>query len=123
LKLSYPTHPDRGGLAVITPPAEIDHTNAKPLQDEMKAALERGIITVVIDMSKTTFCDSAALATLCEAHQRASAMNANLRLVISQPGIRRIFEITGLDEVMPIYASLDAAESNIADERHGPAPL
>ena len=110
--LRYSAHPDGNGIAVITPPAEIDLTNAKPLQDELNAALDRGITTVVIDMSKTTFCDSAALATLREARDRASAMNASLRLVISEPGLRKIFEMAGMDDTGPVYATLDAAQSD-----------
>lgn len=112
-----------GGTAIIMPSAEIDLTNAEPLQHELNAALDRGITTLVVDMSKTTFCDSAGAATLFRAHKRAAAMKADLRLVIGEPTVRRIFEITGMDEIMQIYASLDAAKNLVADAVPDPPGL
>jgi anti-sigma B factor antagonist len=111
-----------GGRAVITPPAEIDLTNAVELQDELDAALDRGFTTLVVDMSATTFCDSAGAAALIRARTRASNMNADLRLVIVGGSfVRRVFELNGADQILPIYTSLDAAQGNIGDDVIDPA--
>ena len=114
--LSYSSHTD-GGRAVIAPPQEIDLNNAAELEDEATAALDRGIRSLVVDMSKTTFCDSAGAAALVRAQTRASAMTADLRLVMGTGSfVRRVFEINGVDQILPIYASLDAAQSNIGED-------
>jgi anti-sigma B factor antagonist len=114
--LSYSAQPD-GGKAVITPPDEIDLNNAVQLQAELDAALDRGIATLVVDLSGTTFCDSAGSAALVRTQIRASNMNADMRLVIvGESFLRRVFEINGVDQILRIYASLDAAQSNIADD-------
>jgi anti-sigma B factor antagonist len=118
--LSYSAQPD-GGKAVITPPDEIDLNNAVQLQAELDEALDHGITTLVVDMSATTFCDSAGSAALVRAQARASNMNADLRLVIvGESFLRRVFEINGVDQILQIYASLDAAQGNIAGEVTGP---
>jgi anti-sigma B factor antagonist len=106
-----------GARAVITPPAEIDLTNAIELQEELDAALDRGFTTLVVDMSATTFCDSAGAAALVRVQTRATDMKADLRLVIAgESFVRRVFELNGVDQILPIYASMDAAESNIGDD-------
>ena len=114
--LNYSPHPG-GGRAVITPPEEIDLNNAVELEDELGAALDRGITSLVVDMSKTTFCDSAGAAALVRAQTRASTMNADMRLVLSRESFaRRVFEINGVDQILPIYESLDAAQSNAGED-------
>lgn len=110
---SYSAH--HGGAAIITPPAEIDLTNAGQLHDELNAALDRGITTLIVDMSKTTFCDSAGTTALAQACKRASGMNAELRLVmLRESNVRRVFEINAVDQILQIYASLDAAQTGSA---------
>jgi anti-sigma B factor antagonist len=104
-------HADRAAVAL---PAEIDVTNAGQLQDELNAALDCGATTVVVDMSRTTFCDSAGSRVLLRAHTRAGGMKTDLRLVIAGQAVRRVFEISGTDQIMHIYASLDAAQSGFA---------
>jgi anti-sigma B factor antagonist len=113
--LSYSAHRPDGNSAVVTPPPEIDATNAEELQDELNAVLDRGMTTVIVDMTRTTFCDSAGSRALLVAHQRASGMNADLRIVITQQAVRRVFELLGLDEIIHVYASLAAAESEPAE--------
>jgi anti-sigma B factor antagonist len=121
--LSYSARPG-GEDAIITPPAEIDLTNAGQFGDELNAALDRGITTLIVDMSKTMFCDSAGAAALVHAHKRASTMNADLRLVmLSESHVRRVFEINGMDQIMQICTSQDAARCDTADiEPERPCP-
>ena len=121
--LSFTTHHPHCGRAAVTLPAEIDVTNTGQLHDELDAVLDRGVPTVIVDMSRTTFCDSAASRVLLHAYRRARGMQADLRLVVTQQAVRRLFEINGMDQIMPIYASLDAAESGIADAARHPASV
>jgi len=44
--------------AVIPMPAEIDIANASRLAVELDASLKPGVKTLIIDMTRTTFCDS-----------------------------------------------------------------
>ena len=68
---------------------------------------------VIVDMTRTTFCDSAGSRVLLRAHRRAIGMNADLRVVIAQRAVQRVFELSGVAEVMHIYASLDAAQTEL----------
>lgn len=108
-------HHSRGESVAVTLPAEIDVVNAGQVQAELNAALDGGVMTVIADMSRTTFCDSAGARVLLCAHRRAGGMGADLRLVVTQRAVRRLFEINGLDQIMHVYASLDTAQGSIAD--------
>jgi anti-sigma B factor antagonist len=118
--LSYSAHPG-GGTVIFTPPAEIDLSNANQIYDELTTALDRGIRTLIVDMSKTTFCDSAGTAALARAHKRAGNTGADLRLVVpSESYVRRVFEINAMDEILQIYVTVAAAQEGSADNAADP---
>jgi anti-sigma B factor antagonist len=101
------------GLAVVTGvavlPAEIDVSNADRVAGELFAAIKPGVRVVVVDMTLTTFCDSSGLRAIAQAHDRARAQGAELRLVTAAPGVLRVLAVTGLDAVVPVYPRLDDA--------------
>jgi len=97
------------GVPVVTAPEEIDVTNAARLRSVLLGATAPGHATLVVDMAQTQFCDSAGLNVLVRANQRAEAKGGQVRLVISTTHVRRIFTVTGIDRVIPSFASLEQA--------------
>jgi anti-sigma B factor antagonist len=104
----YPVEVVRG-VPVVTAAKEIDITNADGLQAALLEAAGHGHATLVVDMTRTQFCDTAGIHVLVDAHKRALTEGAQLRLVISSANVRRVFAITGIDRVIPQFASLDEA--------------
>jgi anti-sigma B factor antagonist len=98
-----------GGIPVIAAPEEIDITTAGLLRTTLLAAGADGRRTLVVDMSGTHFCDSAGLNVLVRAHLRAEAGGCEVRLVMSGTDVLRIFVVTGIDRLIPIFASLGDA--------------
>ena len=98
------------GVAVVSAPAEIDVTTAEQLRTVLFDAGRRGHATVVVDMTRTRFCDSAGLAVLAGAHRRALAQGGGLRLVLPAGGaVARVLSFTGLDGFIPGFGSLEQA--------------
>src|SRR6266705_3607713 len=85
------------GVPVVEAPEEIDICNAEQLRIVLLEAASRGHATIVVDMTRTRFCDSSGFSVLVAAHQRALAEGGGLRLVIPD-GCRvlRIFTVIGL---------------------------
>jgi anti-sigma B factor antagonist len=98
-----------GGVPVVTAPEEIDMVNAPKLEAALLEAASGGRGTLVADLSRTRFCDSAALHALVAAHKRAQAEGDELVLVIGSAAVLRIFAITGVDRVIASFPSLDDA--------------
>ncbi|MEP7024040.1 MAG: STAS domain-containing protein [Actinomycetota bacterium] len=96
-----------GPQAVITLPEEIDVTNADPIRQALLSAVNPDITALIIDMSGTTFCDSAGLYAIVAAYRQATAAGTQLRLVATS--ILRIFQVIGVDQLIPTYPSLEAA--------------
>jgi anti-sigma B factor antagonist len=99
------------GVPVVTAPEEIDIANAPLLQKTLLEAVGPGYPLVVVDMSRTRFCDSSGLNALVAADRRAREEGGEVRLVITGESVVRIVALTGVDRVIPIYASLEDALS------------
>ncbi len=97
------------GVPVVTAPEEIDITNAPELRSALLEAAEHRHGTLVLDMTRTQFCDSSGLHTLLAARKRAQAAGGELLLVLSATHVLRVFAITGIDRMIPNFTSLDQA--------------
>lgn len=98
------------GIPVVAAPAEIDTTRADQLRAVLLEAAGPGHPTVVVDMTRTVFCDASGLHTLLAAHKRAVSKGGELRLVVPAGGaVSRVIHLTCLDHVIPCFASLASA--------------
>ena len=84
------------GVPVVAAPEEIDITNAEALRAALLAAAD-GHGTLVVDMTRTRFCDSSGLHVLIAAHRRAGAEGRAVLLVIPGTAVLRVFALTGMD--------------------------
>ena len=100
----------RGDTAnVFSVHGELDLHEAPALQERMAEAIEQGATLVVVDLTDVTFIDSMALGVLLGAVKQLRRRGGNLRLVVPNPSLRRIFEISLLDQVFTLDSSRDEA--------------
>ncbi len=95
---------------MLSLPGEVSYHNATQVHEELMAALEPGVTTVIIDLTLTTFFDSAGLGKIAIARRLASAYHIDLRVVVptSSP-LAGFFASSGYDRVLTIYPSLRGA--------------
>ena len=67
-------------------------------------------------MTDTSFIDSTTLGVLVSGLKRISPGGGQLALVIRDRNVRKVFEITGLDRVFPIYDERPEALSAVAEK-------
>ena len=101
--------------AVVTLPVEIDATNADAVREALLSVLNAGAAGLVVDMTATTFCDSAGITALVRAARRADANGATMRLAVTAPPVLRVFNLIGIDRVIEIYPSADAARASLPE--------
>ncbi|MFD7663771.1 STAS domain-containing protein [Streptomyces sp. NPDC059788] len=100
-------------LVTVTGPLDID--TVPPLDEALREAGaardgtgpgDSAARPVVVDLSGVDFADSTTVNVLLQQH---AALGARLRLAAPSPGLRRLFELTGLDGVLPLYATVGEA--------------
>jgi len=98
-----------GRLAIVAFPEHVDISNVGQLRDRLLAVINRGAAVLIADLTATESCDHAAVEALARACQRAAISGTQVKLAVSAPVVRRVLSIEGLDRVVPIYPSLEAA--------------
>lgn len=96
-------------VAIVRMPDEIDIANAGRLVAELASACGTGASIVVADMTRTTFCDASGARMLVMAQRRATESNVELRVAAASARVRRVLILLGIDAIMPIHPTLDAA--------------
>lgn len=90
---------------VISLAGEVDLYTAPELKQEVLRIAGEGAKQVIVDLTSTTFIDSTTLGVLVGGVKRLRPTGGQLSLVSGDRNITKIFEITGLDRVFPIYAT------------------
>jgi anti-sigma B factor antagonist len=81
-------------------------------QDELDRTLRPGYLAevVVLDMRDVSYIDSTAIALLIRLKKRMSEHGrAIVKIAGPQSNVRRVLELTSLDEILEVYDTLDDA--------------
>ena len=114
MELNIESERTDSGIAVIIVAGELDLYTAPRLKENLLAALEDGVLKVVIDMAGVHFIDSSALGVLIGGVKRLKPKGGRLILVSVDENVNWIFQITGLNSVFDIYSSRDDALRSMA---------
>ncbi len=110
-----------GDAYAISLAGEVDLYTAPEFKQQLLDVIGRGAKDVVVDFSDTTFIDSTTLGVLVGGVKRLRQNDGQLTLVCSDRNITKIFEITGLDRVFPIYGTRDEAVAQLRSPEQPPA--
>ena len=64
---------------------------------------------MIVDLTCCSFLDSRGLTALLAIRKRLGSSDRSLGLVLSNPNVLKVFQITGFDQIFEIYPSLSAA--------------
>lgn len=105
----------QGGTAIVSLSGMLDVGSAETFRDSLLAQLHEGATRTVVDFTGVRFVDSSGLNALVVVDRRYRAAAAELWLVIDDPKLLRLFEITGLDDHFAIFPTLEAAAGDRSD--------
>jgi anti-sigma B factor antagonist len=77
-------------------------STAPQLREELDALLSQGARNLTIDLGEMTFIDSTGLGVLVGALKRARRAGGDVTLSRPTRSARRVFDISGLSEIIPI---------------------
>jgi anti-sigma B factor antagonist len=98
-----------GDRMVVDVGGEIDVYTAPKLRERLVELINSGHYHLIVNLEGVDFLDSTGLGVLVGALKRVRAHEGSLLLVCTQERLLKIFRITGLAKVFPIYDSVEAA--------------
>jgi anti-sigma B factor antagonist len=97
------------GVSVVTVTGEIDLATAPDLKACLLAQEADRVPAIVVDLTGVSFIDSTALGVLVGAYRHQEDAGGSFKLVVTEPRILKVLEITDLTSVFPVFASVDEA--------------
>jgi anti-anti-sigma factor len=95
---------------IVSISGEVDLSVVDTFNEELEASLSGE--AVLIDMQDVTFMDSSALHVLLRAKQKLDSSGVPSALVVGDGSVvARLFELTGLEESLPHFGTIDEARS------------
>jgi anti-sigma B factor antagonist len=99
----------QGDRIVLVLAGDIDIHSAPQVRERLVALQGDGSTAVVVDLAGVNFLDSSALGALVAAHRQLHDAGGTLSLAGARPHVRKVFQITRLTEVIPVYESVEEA--------------
>jgi anti-anti-sigma factor len=94
---------------------EIDLLGAPKVEAALKdVPVDSGLI--IIDLSGLTFIDSSGLHALAAGQQLCLARGQELKIIPGPPNVQRLFEITGMKDVLPFCDGELVPEPRLSDD-------
>jgi len=98
-----------GSACLLTVSGEIDVYTSPVLKSYIVSALDDGCGDLVVDLEGVAFIDSSGLGVLVSGLRRVKEHGGSMRLVCTRENILKIFRITGLDKVFPVFTTASEA--------------
>jgi anti-anti-sigma factor len=106
-----------GEVPVARLEGEIDASNVAEIGDRLRSLLTNRSVAMVLDLSATTYLDSAGINLIFALGEEMRGRQQRLALVVAEGSpIARMVTLTGLDQAMPVCPKLREALDVVGDE-------
>jgi anti-anti-sigma factor len=100
----------RGSIAVAHVEGEIDASNVVWVEERIRMPLTNRCHGLAVDLTRTTYLDSAGIAMLFRLGAELRQHQQQLRLVLAEGSpVARMASLSGLDRAVATHTSLDDA--------------
>lgn len=104
---------NENNVPVVDLTGEVDAYTSARFREAIIELIESGAASLVINMERVEYIDSSGLGALVGGLKRASEREGKIVIVCSNPQIRKVFEITGLEKVFHLFTSEQDAVGSI----------
>jgi anti-anti-sigma factor len=95
---------------------EVDASNVKEIGDRLRSLLSNRSVALVVDLSQTTYLDSAGINLLFALGEEMRGRQQRLGLVVADTSpIARMIALTGLDQAIPVRPTLPDALAQVGE--------
>lgn len=97
---------DKNSQIIMYVSGEVDIYTAPDLKKELVALTEQKGKTVAVDLGNVSYMDSTGIGVFISALKSSKENDSKLKLVNLQSQVMRLFEITGLNEIINIQPEI-----------------
>jgi anti-sigma B factor antagonist len=97
------------GTPVVSVMGEVDLATSPALEQTLLEVDGDRAGEMIVDLSGCSFLDSSGMRALLATRERCEQSSKRQALVLSNPIVMKIFQLTNFDELFEIYPTVDAA--------------
>ena len=105
-----------GDLDVVSVSGELDQGTEPQLREALATVLDEADGPVLVNLSDCHFIDSTGLGLLVETKRRLSEARRRFAVCCPDEDVRRLLELTGIDEAVGLFDTLDEALAELAGD-------
>jgi anti-sigma B factor antagonist len=98
-----------GDTCVLALKGEVDVYTSPSFKERLVKTIDEGCTRIVVDLEGVDFIDSSGLGVLVSGLRRVKENGGSIRLICTREPILKVFRITGLDRVFPIFGNIEDA--------------
>ncbi|PSF37532.1 anti-sigma factor antagonist [Aphanothece hegewaldii CCALA 016] len=99
-------------VKVVQPSGILDSTQASKFRQEINELVQAQTEVIIIDFKDVTFMDSSGLGALVLSLKAVRSAGAKMFICSINEQIKMLFELTSMDRVFEVFASLEELEKN-----------
>ena len=96
-------------IKILRLKGRLDSNTAQGLEDELFRAISDGSRKIIVDFENLDYISSAGLRVVLKANRALLRKDGRLTLCAMQNYIREIFKTAGIDDFVPILATMEQA--------------
>jgi anti-anti-sigma factor len=97
----------------VCPSGELDLATVGVLREQVEDLIATGFKRLVLDLGELTYFDSTGIHLVLELIQSSQADGWELALLDGAAPVRRVFDVTGLRDVVPFVERRDASSGRV----------
>lgn len=98
-----------GRAAIVDVRGDVDLDRSGEFQQSLLGVMDQNPERIVVNLAEVPYMDSSGVASLVKLLGRARRQQVGLRLVALADRVRSVFQITRLDDIFEIHATVEEA--------------
>lgn len=115
MSLDHSTQEISAKTVIIELEGDIDFSVSQKLKEQLASIIDKGKHNLILDLGKIRYIDSSGLEAMTSTQTKANLKGGDIYIVCKDPSIKKIFDITGLDEYIKFFDSPEKAMAAVSD--------
>jgi anti-sigma B factor antagonist len=99
--------------SVVFIDGDIDALTSGEVTEYLNECIMQGEAKLIVDLNRVDFMSSAGLRVILGAVKKCRSNNGDLVLVAPQPGVARVLKMSGFENILNCFESIDLAVNKL----------
>ncbi len=105
---------EREDILIVHMEGELDHHTAEEVRSRIDDRIDRtGFYKVIMDFTNVNFMDSSGIGVVIGRYKKLLLKKGKINMIGAKGAVKRVFELSGMFKIIPLYDSLQDAMENI----------